>query len=86
MIRNCRARSSNSISSITRLTLFPTIAVKAGNRTLSKDELKIYMAALGDDTVDMALKLALFSGGQRMAQLLRAILPIGMQTLKHFGC
>ena len=52
--------------------VIPTIAVKAGNRTLSKDELKNYMAALGADTVNMALKLALFSGGQRMAQLLRA--------------
>lgn len=52
--------------------VIPTIAVKAGNRTLSKDELKMYMAALGVDTVDMALKLALFSGGQRMAEILRA--------------
>jgi len=52
--------------------VIPTIAVKAGNRTLSKDELKQYMAALGDDTIDMALKLGLFSGGQRMAELLRA--------------
>lgn len=52
--------------------VIPTIAVKAGNRTLSKDELKNYVAALGDDTVDMALKLGLFSGGQRMAAILRA--------------
>jgi hypothetical protein len=52
--------------------VIPTIAVKAGNRTLSNNELKNYMAALGADTVDMALKLALFSGGQRMAELLRA--------------
>jgi hypothetical protein len=52
--------------------VIPTIAVNAGNRTLSKDELKNYMAALGADTVDMVLKLGLFSGGQRMAQLLRA--------------
>lgn len=52
--------------------VIPTIAVRAGNRTLSKDELKNYMAVLGDDIVDMALKLALFSGGQRMAMLLRA--------------
>ena len=51
--------------------VIPTIAVNAGNRTLSKDELKHYMAALGDDTIDMALKLGLFSGGQRMAELLR---------------
>lgn len=52
--------------------VIPTIAVKAGNRTLSRDELKSYMAALCADTVDMALKLGLFAGGQRMAQLLRA--------------
>lgn len=50
----------------------PTIPVKARHRTLSKDELKAYLAALGDTPVDMALRLALFSGGQRMAQLLRA--------------
>jgi len=30
------------------------------------------MAALGDDLADQALKLALYAGGQRMAQLLRA--------------
>jgi integrase len=52
--------------------VIPTIAVRAGNRTLTKDELKMYMAALGDNTIDMALKLALFSGGQRMAEILRA--------------
>ncbi|HOX15843.1 MAG TPA: integrase family protein [Smithellaceae bacterium] len=49
-----------------------TIPVRAGNRTLSKDELKSYMAALGENTIDMALKLALYSGGQRMAEILRA--------------
>ena len=49
-----------------------TIPVKAGNRTLSKEELKSYIAALGDTTLDMALKLALYSGGQRMAMILRA--------------
>lgn len=52
--------------------VIPTIAVKAGNRTLSKEELKQYISALGETTIDMALKLALFSGGQRMAQILRA--------------
>lgn len=51
--------------------VIPTITVKAGNRTLNRDELKKYIAALGDDIIDMALKLALFSGGQRMAQILR---------------
>lgn len=52
--------------------IIDTIPINAGNRTLSKDELKNYMAALGTDTIDMALKLALFAGGQRMAELLRA--------------
>lgn len=51
--------------------VIPTIAVNAGDRTLSKDELKQYIGALGNDTIDNALKLALFSGGQRMAELLR---------------
>lgn len=50
----------------------PTIPVRARNRTLTKDELKSYITALGNNTIDMALKLALFSGGQRMAEILRA--------------
>lgn len=50
----------------------PTIPTRAGNRTLTRDELKGYILALTDTTVDMALKLALYAGGQRMAQLLRA--------------
>lgn len=50
----------------------PAIPVKAGNRVLSADELRVYMAALGDDMADKALLLALLAGGQRMAQLLRA--------------
>ena len=49
-----------------------TIAVKRGERTLSSDELKLYLQALGNDLADQALKLALYAGGQRMAQLLRA--------------
>lgn len=49
-----------------------TIAVKAGQRTLSADELKAYLAALTPALPDQALKLALLAGGQRMAQLLRA--------------
>lgn len=48
-----------------------TIPGNARNRTLSADELQTYIQALGNDPVDMALKVALFSGGQRMAQLLR---------------
>ena len=50
----------------------PAIPVKRGERTLSTSELRAYLAALGDDLADKALRLALFSGGQRMAQLLRA--------------
>jgi hypothetical protein len=50
----------------------PAIAVRAGNRTLSADELRAYLNALGDDLADQALLLALLAGGQRMAQLLRA--------------
>lgn len=45
---------------------------KVGHRHLSSDELKAYLTALGDDLTDQALNLALYSGGQRMAQLLRA--------------
>ncbi|MEF8709508.1 MAG: integrase family protein [Candidatus Accumulibacter propinquus] len=50
----------------------PAIAVRAGNRTLSADELRAYLSALGDSLADQALLLALLAGGQRMAQLLRA--------------
>lgn len=50
----------------------PTIPVKARNRTLNRAELKSYIESLGDNTVDLALRLALYAGGQRMAQLLRA--------------
>ena len=48
-----------------------TIPVNRGERTLSADELRKYILALGDDLSDMALKLTLYTGGQRMAQLLR---------------
>lgn len=50
----------------------PAIASNRGQRTLSADELKAYLAALGDSLADRALKLALYAGGQRMAQLLRS--------------
>jgi hypothetical protein len=49
----------------------PTIPVKAGQRTLTRFELAAYHDALSDNLIDQALKLALLSGGQRMAQLLR---------------
>lgn len=50
----------------------PAIASNRGQRTLSAEELKAYLAALGDGLADQSLKLALYAGGQRMAQLLRA--------------
>lgn len=50
----------------------PAIASNRGQRTLSAEEVKAYLAALGDSLADTALKLALYAGGQRMAQLLRA--------------
>lgn len=46
--------------------------VNAGQRVLTEDELKTFILALGDTPLDLAIKVALFSGGQRMAQLLRA--------------
>ena len=58
---------------INPMEIIATIAVNRGDRTLNADDLKRYIAALSDDDLsDLALKLALFSGGQRMAQLLRA--------------
>ena len=45
--------------------------VKARNRTLTREELKKYIESLKDDLIDQVLKLALYAGGQRMAQLLR---------------
>jgi integrase len=49
-----------------------TIPVNRGERTLTTEEMKLYMAGVaGNDLSDMALTLAVFSGGQRMAQLLR---------------
>ncbi|MCK9276316.1 MAG: integrase family protein [Syntrophales bacterium] len=53
------------------VTVVPTIPVKARNRTLSRDELKVYIQGLGDGLTDQALKIALYCGGQRMAQVLR---------------
>ena len=41
------------------------------NRTLSADELRAYLAELGDNLADQALLLTLLAGGQRVAQLLR---------------
>jgi len=50
----------------------PAIPVRAGRRTLSTDELRRYLQALTAELPDQALRLALYSGGQRMSQLLRA--------------
>lgn len=50
----------------------PTIPVKARNRVLNREELRLYIQYLGEGTIDDALRLALFAGGQRMAQLIRA--------------
>jgi len=50
----------------------PTIPVQRGNRTLSTDELKQYVAAIGNDAPGLVLQVALFAGGQRIAQLIRA--------------
>lgn len=52
--------------------IIATIPVNRGDRTLASEELKDYMAKLSDDNLsDLALKLDLYAGGQRMAQLLR---------------
>ena len=57
----------------------PAIAVQRGDRTLSAAELRAYIGHLlrighetGPELPDTALLLALYAGGQRMAQLLRA--------------
>ncbi|TAH40186.1 MAG: DUF4102 domain-containing protein [Betaproteobacteria bacterium] len=59
----------------------PAIPVQRGDRTLSAGELRAYVGhllrigqsdAAGPELPDVALLLALYAGGQRMAQLLRA--------------
>lgn len=47
------------------------IPTRARNRTLTADELAAYINALGDGLPDQALRLALYAGGQRAAQLVR---------------
>ena len=49
-----------------------TIPVVRGERTLTADELTAYLRMLGDDLPDLTLRLALYAGGQRIAQLTRA--------------
>jgi len=48
------------------------IPVSAGERVLSMEELTRYLAALDNRPSDIALKVALLAGGQRMEQLLKA--------------
>lgn len=50
----------------------PAIGVNRGERTLTLEELKKYMDALGDTPVDQMLRLHIYAGGQRMAQVTRA--------------
>lgn len=50
----------------------PAIASRTSNRVLTNGELQAYLAALDDRPTDKALALALFAGGQRMEQILRA--------------
>ena len=59
--------------------VIPAIAVQRGERTLSAGELRAYIGHLlrigqetGPELADLALLVALYAGGQRMAQLLRA--------------
>ncbi len=49
-----------------------TIDVNAGTRVLTREELQKFLAALGTRQSDRILKLALYAGGQRIEQLLRA--------------
>lgn len=50
----------------------PAIGVNRGERTLTPEELKEYMDALGDTPVDQMLRLHIYAGGQRMIQISRA--------------
>ncbi len=49
-----------------------SIPVRPGERTLSRQELRTLIGKLGVSLADQALKLALYAGGQRVSQLLRA--------------
>ena len=54
------------------LTAIRAIPVRPGERTLSRQELRTLIGKLGVSLADQALKLALYAGGQRVSQLLRA--------------
>jgi integrase len=51
--------------------IISTIPIKRGDRHLSAEELKEYLSYLGDTPTDLLLKVHLYSGGQRIAQLAR---------------
>ncbi len=48
------------------------IPVRPCSRVLSREELRVFIGKLGDGLTDRALKLALYAGGQRGEQVLRA--------------
>ena len=48
------------------------IPVRPCSRVLTREELRTFIGKLGDGLTDQALKLALYAGGQRGEQLLRA--------------
>ncbi|MFZ2418018.1 MAG: tyrosine-type recombinase/integrase [Smithellaceae bacterium] len=52
--------------------LTKAIPINTSDRKLTADDLKSYITALTDTNIDMALKLSLYSAGQRMAEILRA--------------
>jgi integrase len=52
--------------------VIPSIPVRAGTRTLSAAELRVYLSELTDTLTDQSLLLEILSGGQRINQLLRA--------------
>lgn len=54
------------------VALIDAIPVKARDRVLDEKELRAYLQALGEGQIDQILKIALFAGGQRLAQLMRA--------------
>ena len=49
-----------------------TIPISTSERALTIEELTLYMKSLNDRPADIALKVALLAGGQRMEQLLKA--------------
>lgn len=58
--------------SINPLAAIPTVPGSAGTRVITDDELRAFLLGLDIREVDDAIRLDLLTGGQRMAQLLRA--------------